>query len=146
MNVSTIDKLSLKVGEKIFCLVNDNCNRFLIESDNPSLNGNNVKTLSATVLLHDSFDFHRPYFVGWKEGEKKLGSVTLMEYCLDDIIYSGVWIVKNTLVVLDMLPSVSRGMHCSGKFCSEFNAYAEPNTGDGLYFCYSCRQRPDYLK
>lgn len=34
-------------------------------------------------------------------------------------------------------PTISAGMACAG--CQEFNPYAEANTADGKFICWSCK-------
>ena len=69
-----------------------------------------------------------------------------------DYLYG--WRVLNSLWVKQVLGTVSigtttlsmSGMRCSGRGCGVYNDYAQANTPEGLYYCYSCRQIPKCMR
>ena len=109
--------------------------------------------LEATVMPNSS---HLDALLGWKQGEQPV-SFSWMDGGLfsgTDYVYG--WWVEKTLPVYRVLTtaaivssssSVSTGMKCSGKNCLDpYNSFANGNQSDGTFLCWSCRQRPSYMR
>lgn len=119
---------------------------------------------AGTIIAYSHKDCVYPYMVGWKNMqiapfavENILGSIgdprtipdTTYLHNIEDYPKS-IWLSGNVLVLVNSTAAINvviGGMNCSGKYCHEFNLYAQPNQPDGnTFLCYSCRGIPACLR
>ena len=120
--------------------------------------------VEATLIAHDPND--KSYLLGWLSGEplpdgilrdktnldggscdpRKIRGAQIISdiqtYTTNEWYYnlqvSAATVKKSNLIYL--------GMTCSNKYCNSWVSMAAPNTQDGRFFCYQCRQIPSYMR
>ena len=104
-------------------------------------------TLVGTVVLVDS---DNTILIAWLANEKAVSEahdVSTFSSSAAKLALQGyacaMW-VRDQIDISRKLPGL--GMQCSGRYCGEWNNYAEANSDDGRYYCYSCKQRPSSLR
>ncbi len=126
-----LSELNPKVGDRI---------RIYVEEVTRVLSFGRRKTTGCvTVVGHLSVD---DVTLGWKDGDGVAGG-----WAMDPASMQGCTRGCNVMMMhMEVIgfektaePPLmkSAGMRCCG--CSDFNPWAEPNTPDGKYRCYSCR-------
>ena len=114
--------------------------------------------IQATVCYHNGV-FHQS-LLGWKNIPVCISwnvivpSLDPEDKWMAEHGYKHGWWVSEGIQVKQVLTSISSsphvgvsgGMSCSGKGCGTLNDYAQANTPEGLYYCYSCRQIPSCMR
>jgi hypothetical protein len=145
----TLNKLSPGTCVRLYC---DNDHNLIYHTKSEH-------HLGATIM--NPYPTKGDYILlGWKDGEIRDNSAWIGKdddnnLKLDAGFQYGWWvmsacpvkrIVSTPDVVATMTTPPVAGLTCSSRFCKTFVFMAEANQPDGTFVCYSCRNRPSYMR